>query len=482
VTRVLYWNILSCGTNSLFPPVTGKRARLGDDDPDYGVPAAPEDASARKVIFDNVVAAVNPDIIAVVEMIPGPGAAFEGSTLNDPTAFYLLLRLRRNQNAAFRLVPPLVSGTGRRSEGIAVYYRQDRLAFLGPFGWGGAGADTIANLGGAAGLATYPGVWGTARTRCLPNRDLHAFVGIANWLPPHTNENTLAGQWSYQAGGGGGPALFPAAGFRRPFLTAFADISGPVTRLVKLMAVHAPPQQRRPPGANLPARELAGTANPRAAVGTIAALQEIAGAMGPNEVRCIVGDFNISAWDATSDPTSFQLLRNAGYLQHLNPLALIPPAPPPPAVPATWPSRGYYATHTKSARDSDPWVSFGAGPTLRGYPGFGYVSSEQTPGNWYDAIDHVFTRYTGPDASANFTIVNPVTGSPFNADPAPPLNVVHGHIACGSQLNAPGLFGFPPGITQHAFAGANALIAFRNWQNYGKLRSLTDHMPLAIDI
>jgi hypothetical protein len=477
VTRLLYWNLLSCGTNSLFPPANGKRARQGDDDPDYGVPAAPQDAGDRKAVFENVVTAVNPEIIAIVEVLPGPGGAAPGTTVNDDTAFQLMTRLRRNVNGNFRLVPPIASGTGRRAEGIAVYYREDRLAFLGPFGWSGAIADRIANIGGGN-LAQYGGIWGARRTKCLPNRVLNNFRGIAPWLPYNAHEYTLAGQWRHRTAGGAA-ILFPAVRYRRPFLTSFGDTNG---RLIQLVTCHVPPQDRNPAGANQNARLLAATANPRAAVAAIATIPEIAGAMGANEVRCIVGDFNISAWDDISDPTSFQLLRNLGYLQHVNPRARTPPAPAPPAIPQTWPSQGYYSTHIQGALIADPWVSFGAGPTLRGYPGFGYVNEYQAPGNWYDAIDHVFTRYTGADTSANFTIVNPVTGSPYNADPAPPANVAQGSIACASQMGAPAVFGFPPGITQHALAGANAVIAFRAWQNYAKVRSLSDHMPLAIDL
>ena len=479
MTRILYWNLLSCGANSLYPSQNGKRGRAGDDDPDYGVPASTQDATDRKTTFVNVVAAVNPDIIAIVEVLPGSGIVAEGSPVNDNTAFHLLLKLRADIGNPYRLVPPLVSGGGRRAEGVAVFYREDRVWFVGPFGWGGAGADTIANItGGGGALARYPGVWGNARTNCLPNRDLNNLTGVATWLPAHTRENTLAAQWCYQ--NLAGPVFFPALGYRRPNLSAFVDANG---RLIKLMSCHVPPQTRRPAGANVNAQRLAGTANPRAAVGAIAGLQEIAGAMGANEVRCIVGDFNISAWDATSDPTSFQLLRNAGYFQHLNPQAFAPPAPAPPAIPNTWPSRGYYATHIRGAGRADPWVSFGGGPTMRGYPGYGYQSTSQQPGNWYDAIDHIFTRYTGVNAAANFTIVNPITGSPYNADPAPPPNVAQGTRVCASQMaGGAGIFGFPPGISQHAGGGANALITFLQWQNYAKLRSLTDHLPLAIDL
>jgi hypothetical protein len=122
---------------------------------------------------------------------------------------------------------------------------------------------------------------------------------------------------------------------------------------------------------------------------------------------------------------------------------------------------------------------------LSHYPGFIYATRQGNPGDWYDAIDNVVTRYTGPDTSANFTIMNPVTGSPYNVGVAPP-NVVQGNLPLGSQMAANALgappFAYPPGIDDQGHGANNARLTWRQWQNYPKIRSLSDHLPLALDI
>lgn len=474
MTRVLYWNVLGFGPNGLYPPSSGKRGRRGDDDDEYGVPAAPKDAADRRGVLRNVVTALTPDIISIVEVLPG--GAVEGTPVVNAAVKSMLGTLRAAvPGANYRVVPPLVTGAGRRAEGIAVFYAAANLRFLGPWGWGGAGA--VDPAGG--GLATYAAPW-SAAPAALPNRTFSAAWHVAApWLPAGCNENTLSGRWNFDPPMGA-PVLFPAAGYRRPWLTAFGDAAG---RVIKLFTMHNVPQLYDPPGLGVAAKRMAATAQSRAAIAALAGLPEVAGAMAANEVRCIVGDFNISAFDAASDPGSYGLLRAAGYRQALNPGGYGGA----PVIPYTWPSQGYYATHIKSAANSDPFVSVGAQPTIHGYPGFGYVSTNEGPGNWYDSIDHVFTRYPGANASANFTVINPVAGSPYNVDTAPPANVLHGVRAVGSQLGAPGVFDFDPangqhGISENDLAAADAGIAFRLWDNYGKVRSLSDHLPLYIEV
>ena len=467
MTRLMYWNINAFGHGALF----GQRP--GDPDPEWDAPAD-QNAIDRRTLLLDLVEALEPDIISIVEVQPGAGAPAQGTPIADNTAFELL-QLLRNVAGEFQLVPPLVSGTGGRAEAVAVYYKGDELDFLGPWGFGGAAADTVANLGGVAGLAHYnPADWGAGGNAALPNRTI-----AAGWPNAGCPEDHLAGQWSF------GATEFAVAGNRRPWLTSFGHAAGPAgPRVINLFSFHAPPDQLPPapvPGAAVAAPPLAAAVAGTAAV---AGLPEVAGVIGANEVRCIVGDFNISTFDAASDPNSYQLFRNAGYAQGLYPLA------PPNPVPYEWPEIGYYATHVRSKADANPWIDVGIDEDRRGYPGFGYVSSVGGFG-WYDSIDNVFTRYGaaagGP--ATDMTIVNPVIGSPYNVGPAGPPNVLLGTVQVPSMMADPGVFQYD---AAHGWAGISeygnddiadeARETFVEWPNYHKIRSLSDHLPLFIDI
>jgi hypothetical protein len=491
MTKILYWNLLKFGPNGLYPTANTKRARVGNKDPAYvpggrARPLGADDAEDRVDVVIGVIHAVQPDIISIVEVLPA--AEIEGTPVDNAATKSLLKSLRSRLGRDFRLVPPIVTGTGGRREGVAVYYDSAKLRFLGPWGWSGAGTVALNPAPAPAPvLAAYAAPW-SDRVQALPNKTFSAgWRAAAPWLPAGCNENTLSGKWNFNPLFGP-PRLFPGVGNRRPWLTVFGDNTvAPGNRIIKLFSLHGPPQLKKPPGASTAAKQLAATAQPRGAIAKLATLAEVADPIPANEVRCIVGDFNISAFDTASDARSYALLRNAGYVQHLNPGRYGPPFPAPaPPIPYTWPSQGYYATHTTG--EGNPWVSVGAGPSLRGYPGFGYVSSYGAPGDWYDAIDNVFTRDGGAGAVQNFTVVNPVLGSPYTGDPNRPPNVMQGAQACASQMNAgAALFDFDPangrnGISEYSMRGTTALTTFELWDNYAKIKSLTDHFPLSIEV
>jgi hypothetical protein len=462
MTRLLYWNVNNFSSLSLYPPMQGKRPRKGNDDPDYGEPAEVNDAADRRNILLNVVAAVQPALISIVEVKPGPVGALgiaEGQVIPDRGSYDLLWDMRRRTGIAYRLVPPVVSGTGRRAEGIAVYYDEAQLQFLGPWGWGNAGADDVATIL-PANLAFYPVPYHSRRRSALPNRPIPN-----GWPNAGLDERKLAGKWQWGID-------FPSPGRRKPWMTDFRDIPG--NRGIRLFSFHAPPQQLPPVPAVVPG--LLGLA-----VGGTAQLVQLpevtGGPLNANEVRCIVGDFNVSAFDAASDANSYALIRAAGFTQHLNPVG--------DGVANTWPGKAYYATHIRGSAAAEPFVSVGNNQDVRGYPGFDY-SDRQTNLGWYDVIDNIFTRY-GAGAATHTTVINPIARSPYTRDPAPPANVQQGFMVVGSQMNVPGVFRYNPALGQNGIwdqgPGANgARRTFQEWDNYTKVRSLSDHLPVAIDL
>jgi hypothetical protein len=457
MTRVMFWNLNNFGTGAYFP-TNVSRKRKGNPDPEYGASTS-ADATSRRNFVRDLVRAVNPQILVVVEVKPGPGGAAQGALVNDNAAE----RIRRTLGGnAWSLVPPIVTGAGARREGVAVFYRRVAVQFVGPWCWNGA--TTVPYNGAVA--AAYGAPWAPS----LPHRQLNN----AAWPNQGAWEDRLGGQWQYPGGGGG--TEFPFAGFRRPWLVQFGERAG-AGRLLSILAYHAPPQQVPPPVAVGPvalALAVAGTA-------AVAGLAFVTAVNNAGEVRCVAGDFNISVYDGANDPLSYQLLRNAGFRQEIwNSVGGV-------AVPDAAPFRGYLATHLRGFADANPYVTAKGQPY--GYPGFGSMTKSTGIGGRYDSIDNFFTRYPGANGATNRTIVNPMNGSPYTvvAPPPAPLNAAAvGNIVVASRLSNPGIFNFAPpahnGIVDTADGDGSIELEYQEWDNFGLVRSASDHLPLAIDL
>lgn len=480
MTRILFWNVNKVGTNSLFPQ-PGARPRIGNEEGEWageGQHQAVQDGEDRLDVLIGVINSVAPHIVSIAEVAKGKPAPAEGTPVNDEAMMNLLGELQeRTEFEDWRLVPPLTVGQGGVREGVAVFYRDTGLRFLGPWGWSGAIADDRANL---EALAPYGGTWAGA----LPERMIGAgWPGIEN-----ANESTLAAQWRYEDAEEN-RINFPLAGKRGPLLTMFGEPGFPAgPRVIKLLSFHAPPRQIAVGGAV--AESAAGTA-------ALAQIREMQGEIAALEVRCIAGDFNVSAWVDGIDAASYAPLRALNFIQHLNPRGRATPGvEPPPAVAYAWPAAGYYATHSRAVnafeadKGANPWVSYGEANTIQGYPGFGWASRQE--GNRrYDAIDGIFTRHGAEaGAAAAFTIANPITGSPYNAPEVEvPPNVAVGAIAIPSEMWTPGVFALPAGVPEineeeedDTAVGEAAQASFSNWDNFPKIRSLSDHLPVVIDV
>jgi hypothetical protein len=192
MTKILFWNVNNFGTNGFYPGPNA-RQRAQSDDRNYGTPAAPGDAHDRLAVVIGVIANVAPDIVVIVEVQPGRLKNVPGELLKDEASYKLLLSIRNDARVAgaqeFCLVPPLVCGVDGNGEGVAVYYRKDRLQFLGPYGWtGGMQAQPVDATHGPAQLRDYPGCWGAA----LPNRVIER-----PWPNGDCREDRLAGQFTF---------------------------------------------------------------------------------------------------------------------------------------------------------------------------------------------------------------------------------------------------------------------------------------------
>lgn len=473
--RILYWNIENFSLNKIGDPRFNKRQKGAS------VNKQASSADRREYILDTV-ASLNPipDIIVVVENETSAGN--EGTVINgngDAGAVGLLMGLREDISDSYMLIPGLISGTGRKIEGISVYYRHinnlgnPHLYFTGPWSWPGGAGPAAAG----AGPAPYDEPWimtdnlgapdPTDPDNTLPDRQ----VSPNSPINANANEYELAGQWNFMtnpAPGMGAPAQidFPAAGYRRPFMVTFWDNTG--NRTIRLTAFHAPPDN------NLATQSIQ----------NMAQIPDIIPAAGASEVSIIVGDFNL---DSFTNAAAYAPLTNAGFAWHLDPAGI------PNAVPNTF----YYTTHMKPGKEATPWSD-------NGYPGYGFMgSSAMFPG--YDCIDQVFSLYgTGVNSGGpvqNLTILNRVTSStaavpnnratpyvtppPVAAFPPAPGATAPG-VPLGTQitsqyLNNPIALGGDRRVSAAGRFNAGRLKQFKGWNNYGCIRSTSDHIAIVFD-
>lgn len=445
MTRVLFWNVNNFSANGFFPGPNNAQRALADDAA-YGQPAAQQDADSRVRVLLDVIEDIEPEIISICEVKPGKEGIPTGQLVRDGAALDLLFELwtAGHFHAAdnFALVPPLVSGTGKATEAIAVFYRSDLLQFLGPYGWNGVqGAPVQAGVA----LADYPPLWKNG----LPGGTIPA-----NWPNEGRRENQLAGQPSF-ADAAGAPLTFPSPNSRAPWLTTFRDIAG--NRLITLLSYHAPSKL---------ASAVDGTEE-------LARIPAMTTPIQEREARCIVGDFNVSTFREPEAQEAFAPLRKApnGYSLCLDPKR--------DGVPAELPGQGYYVTMLKGRREASPWISDRQGRTVYGYPAFDYMAT--------GALDNALVWHGAQaGAAAGMTVCNPIAESSYRRDPAPPPGVHKGTFMVfrGMAMDVLryrpaqgkwGIDGFEPGAL-------TALGRFVEWDNYTHIRSTSDHLAIALDI
>ena len=430
-TRILYWNIRDFARNKISHPSVKKR-KLGSS---LNEAQAAEDRCMH-ILW--LVGQVAPQIIVVVET---ETAFSERGTLalgQGGRGARLLLNGIREQtnNVAWRLVPPLQTGP---NEAVSVFYDSTNRYFTGPFIWPGGW--------GTAQPGGVPGPYPDKHRAGLPNRTIPA---AAQYNGTVSERHVAARTEFVEAAHTGNPgSAIDYDNHRAPYMTTFTETNNAnvVIRNLSLFSIHAP--------ASFAARQY---------LRDLADNAQIVDGMANNEVRVIVGDFNWNLLINTLTPSqSYQQLVNRGYT-----LVLSPPAVPPnPSLGY----RGYFATHLARTRDAVFWSTNG-NPSY--YPAYGYRS-----GTDY-AIDNMFVRYgagLNPPGNNNFTIMNPVVGTPYNFVPVPPGNAPIGSIALAQEMDT------PPVIANPAQAYSPGLMrSFRSWEKYGHIYSVSDHLSLAIDV
>jgi hypothetical protein len=474
--RILYWNINNFSLRKIDP-------------------ATQEGLDRRDHILNDVLLPNLPHIFVVVEVF---ARLFEIGTEGVPIvgnaqkgAMQLLDDIRNaTGNVNWMLVPPVWSGMFSFCEGIAVYYDAIHAQFEGPYVYG-PDYRTATQL--RSGQWYNPPTW----KACPPGRPgpttrPAGTLATGEWqdgpqdyraewngcLP--AGQRRLAGQYDFHDGGGN-RICFPSPFNRSPFLTHFSDLNPP-GRTIKLFALHTSPDK---------ARE---------AVDQLSNIRELA--PHPGEVSVVLGDFNV---DTFADRATYDGLTNAGFTLHFDSMAAG-------AVQAN--RRPYCLTHLlprflsglfppSQTPIATPYGLLGgvaAHPTHDVYPRFGYMGSMgghnfQTPADT-GAIDNVLTRYDpaggagGP--AQNATIVNTVAGQPYGALAPAPANVtaaLTGGLTYPSSLaNAipqPAGEDSTTAAARAATAGTAldpVLATFWQWNNFGRIRSTSDHLALVIDV
>lgn len=499
MTNIVYWNIENFGINKFNDP-SRKRPRYGQGKNGGNSPAV---ASAqRRTNLAAILNATQPDIIVVVEVSSGAGGGGDLATntggLNG--ASYILDLLRANpldpNNAEWRLVPPLKVGAGGLTESVAVFYRgvsgtvgtptEVQRYFTGPNIWTGA------NVSVAAGApAPYPGVavgWpnilefldppGAAAARNIP---------VGAQYNGNLAESTVAARISFAAQVGAIPAPPVAGGFinynglRQPYMVSFVeeDNTGAITRNLTIIAVHSPPNFIG--ATNYMNVLLSGAAD-------VAAPPDV---VNHNEIKIVCGDFNLNAITALGARTNAY-----NTLVGLNYTALLYPPPALPGGIALESYQGYLATHIKPARRNAQrtknsrflWSDNTVGaPVPSHYPGYRYIGSDIV--NNFFSIDNILVQ-PAPGAP-QFTIMNQVTGTPFNLVGGLPVGVPVGtRIMPHGLTNLPLAPAIPPaGPLPIAWPQAPApnyaaglARSLNGWSNYGNLRGTSDHLALFASI
>jgi hypothetical protein len=485
MTRILYWNI----NNFSLAKIQAQANATWME--------AAEAASRLAYIVQNImrgpVGGPIPDIIVVVEVFSRHReVGVEGTVLRATRdagqgVLRLLLQIRADATMGtvaagsnWCVVPPINLGDLGFREAVAVFYNATNLQFTGPnllYNLWGFGQSQPVNALTHASIANYSPNWQAALPVALGRTT--NFPGVANPIPEHQ----LAGEWQYYTVPPARPVPSPPIGIpanriqfpnlwnRGPFLTRFLEVNAP-NRTLNLFAIHTSPLT-----ASL-------------AVTNMGLVAEMA-AVPANDVNVVLGDFNVDTFGLNWANYNWMFpLYTCELDPRVNHAA--------PVVPTRQP---YCMTHFLPTADATPFNNTGVGvatdPQHNVYPRYGYMGSAYPFLNSSGAIDNIFTAYGAAAAggpATNITVINTLTGTPYNFPLAVAPVGVTAELTGGLQYAATLPLVFNPLITVPPAApgtggidslGMNAgmhLNVFRMWNNFGKVYSTSDHLPLMIDI
>lgn len=431
MTKILYWNIDKFQTDTI------------NRTADAGGETVAMSADRRAYIIAHINEA-DPDIFIIVEpeVTNWNGGLGVLSVGNGWIGIIFMLNLLRINNPGpdadsplWALVPPLVTG---RPDTVAVFFRTDRVQFTGPNIWTG-GMGPI----GPGIPANYP-----IGRKTLPEEGT---VNPNSAFNPGANIAQCAANVRYQTVADPLVDIDFGAEIRRPYQTTFWDIAN--NRNINIFTVHSP----------------ANNVQATTFLNNLVTATAITQAPVANEVRLVLGDFN---FNLLGNLAFYGPMTNLGYVVALCPQNA---APVPPLG-----FNGFFSTTIKTNNNGVECSSQNGNGALasRYYPGYAYVTGQ--------SLDNVLYWTTPPLALApTITIVNKLVGSPFTAvtaaatpataQAAQVFPTVINWAWNGQNLDDP----LPPqniAPKQAVYPGFDA--GFRQWNQYGKVRSTSDHLPL----
>ncbi|WP_431470196.1 hypothetical protein [Sphingosinithalassobacter sp. LHW66-3] len=473
MTRVLFWNIEQFSINKIFSASTQVT-------PGHGGLTDQVAAAQRKLVISHVLAATVPDIIVIIEVSSGENIAGALATPTGGLESVAMMQYYFNQHflvpGGWNAVPPLYVGTGGRAETVGILYRRTndagtvRRYFTGPNVWtGGVGGMSVPPGPGVV-PAAYTGLPLPIGTVNINGMLVPTGSGAARQIPAGAlhngglHENLAAARVDFLDGTG---AAIDFHGLRQPYMATFTEAviaTGVVQRNLTVFAVHSPPQD--PAATNY--------------IVGLAAMPDVVGALGANETRLIGGDFNVNllADDGTAS-AAYNPLTGApnNYRLLLRPTAA--------GVPTTLNQyRGYFSTHIRGRRTTAESEFFWSDPNAAQpsyYPGYGYVGSNFVDAPFY-SIDNVLVwPFQGAPYDYRTTIMNIVTGTPFNGVLAPADGPPQGNVAMPSLFGAPP-GGWPPAPNAANYPGIGAAGALTGWNNYKRIRNTSDHFGIFAEV
>jgi len=254
-------------------------------------------ANRRYIV--STVREADPDVFVIVEARCTYSWTLGSLATGDgPQALLLVLALLRDQlSSDWCLVPPLVINPSQLepayTETMGVFWRNDRLRFLGPFAWPTNQAGNAPSPTGppvpwdAPHAAQYPEPWNAAMPT-TPAGDMYQAAFI-RWIDGERRA-----------------VYFNQSQFRRPVLTAFAERDG-AKRGIRLISFHLPPN-----------------ANAQEALSHLLDCQPGFWQPGNNQLTVLVGDFNLDLNGSVGDQQPWHLLVQNGFEQILPPQIQVP--------------------------------------------------------------------------------------------------------------------------------------------------------------
>lgn len=432
MATILYWNVRNFTDRKI-------TAYPGPQPPDFEWDEYAGAPARLNMIIDTLQARdpltgrdVDLDFIVIVEVYARVGRAVEGQTIDDDSlaatgCFNLLREIRRFLGGHWSLVPPVVTGgDGREAglrEGVAVFYRSDRWYFLGP--------DQMAYL---PAFATE-----------LPNRRIPRAYPFRGGL----EERESCGRYLFR-GAGGGFLTFPDREHRKPWLTAFGDVTDP-RRLLRLLTIHTTPDGDFPYA--------------KAATENLSRIREMTSdpPVVAFEADVILGDFNV-------ENTDFANFAPGGAFHPLiNTYGYTPLIVPPVGLPA--PFFSYYHTIGRPVRGAfiTEQIDFPPFEAPAGfYPGQAYTEA---------SLDNVFVRHRpAAGVRGNMTILSRARTQPYRPEAPGVLTGVYDSPS-GMRTELSGMYEELRRGRQLDYNGW-----FRDWVNYGLVYSVSDHFALLFDV